>query len=53
MKWTHDVSLTPSKKLRLSINSDWSEYQHVTDSGILDEILFSEGYSGSKEIKFE
>lgn len=37
----------------LSINSDWSEYQHVTDSGILNEILFSEGYSDSKEIKFE
>ncbi|HTF98714.1 MAG TPA: HAD family hydrolase [Cellvibrio sp.] len=25
----------------LSINSDWSKYQHVTDSGILNEILFS------------
>ena len=35
----------------LSINSDWSTYQHVTDSGILDEILRSEGCSNSEEIK--
>ena len=35
----------------LSINSDWSKYQHVTDSGILDEILVSEGYSNSEGIK--
>lgn len=35
----------------LSINSDWSKYQHVTDSGILNEILASEGYSNREEIK--
>lgn len=35
----------------LSINSDWSKYQHVTDSGILDEIFVSEGYSNSDGIK--
>ncbi|MGH1486955.1 MAG: HAD family hydrolase [Cellvibrionaceae bacterium] len=35
----------------LSINSDWSKYQHVTDSGILNEILVSEGYSNRERIK--
>ena len=35
----------------LSINSDWSKYQHVTDSGILDEVLFSSEYSNREEIK--
>lgn len=35
----------------LSINSDWSKYQHVTDSGILNEILFSQGHADSEEVK--
>lgn len=35
----------------LSIDSDWSKYKHVTDSGILDEILHSEGFSNKEEIK--
>ncbi len=35
----------------LSVNSDWSTYQHVTDSGILDELLRSEGFSNKDEIK--
>ena len=35
----------------LSINSDWSKFQHVTDSGILNEALFSGEYSNIEEIK--
>ncbi|MFL0809434.1 MAG: HAD family hydrolase [Agarilytica sp.] len=35
----------------LSINSDWSKYQHVTDSGILNEALLAGEYSNGEEIK--
>ena len=35
----------------LSINSDWSGYQHVTDKGILDEFLYSNGFSNKEEIE--
>lgn len=37
----------------LSVNSNWSKYQHVTDSGILHEALLSGGYSNSEEIKIK
>lgn len=35
----------------LSIDSDWSKYRHVTDSGILDEVFPSERCSNSEAIK--
>lgn len=35
----------------LSINSDWSKYQHVTDSGILNEVLLSSEYSNKEAYK--
>ena len=34
----------------ISIDSDWSKYQHVTDSGILNEIIISNGISNEQEI---
>lgn len=34
----------------LSINSDWSKYHHVTDSGILNEVLSSNEIPNKKEI---
>ncbi len=37
----------------LSINSDWSKYQHVTDSGILNEVLLSDGCPNKEEIKIK
>lgn len=35
----------------LPISSDWSTYQHVTDSGILNEVLSSKGYSNPENVK--
>lgn len=37
----------------LSINSDWSKYQHVTDSGILNEVLFSSENSNNELYKLK
>lgn len=37
----------------LSINADWSRYQHVTDSGILNEVILSGDFSNKEEIKVE
>ncbi len=37
----------------LSINSDWSKYQHVTDSGILNEVLLSSEYSNRELYKVQ
>ena len=32
-----------------SVDNDWSKYRHVTDSGILDEIIVSRGLVGDRE----
>lgn len=37
----------------LTIDSDWSKYQHVTDSGILNEILLSGTHSSRELYKIE
>lgn len=37
----------------LFLNSDWSEYRHVTDSGILNEIFLSSGYPNYERVKTE
>ena len=34
----------------LHVNPDWSKYQHVTDSGILNEILFSQRHIDREEV---
>jgi beta-phosphoglucomutase-like phosphatase (HAD superfamily) len=35
----------------LSISSDWSKYQHITDSGILNEVLRSTEHSNKELYK--
>ena len=37
----------------LHINSDWSIYKHVTDSGILSEILSSGEFPNKEEIEYK
>ena len=37
----------------LSINSNWADYEHVTDEGILNEVLSNHGISNRDAVKAE
>ena len=39
--------------LGCAVNSDWSKYQHVTDSGILDEIIHNQNLKSSSKTSDE
>ena len=35
------------------VDSDWSKYRHVTDSGILEEIIEINGITKNKRVRLE